>query len=283
MNIGIIGLGLMGASFARVLKKTGDHTVYGIDTNPAVMARAELMKAYDHTLDEANAGELDMLVFAVYPEIFEETVEKYLPHLKNGAIVTDFCGTKRKVVSSMKKFASEYPELVFIGGHPMAGREFSGIDHSTIGLFERASMILVPVRADIYALDKTKKFFLSLGFSNVEITTAENHDEMIAFTSQLCHIVSNAYIKNKQAEKHAGYSAGSYRDLTRVARLNPQMWSELMTENGDKLKNELDELIANLQKYSAALEKGDKEGLKTLLAEGNDRKIAIDVRSAKKD
>ena len=283
MKIGIIGMGLMGASFARALKKTGDHMVYAHDMKESVMIKADLMKAYDYELTEENCGELDMLVLAVYPETFEETVKRYLPYLKSGAIVTDFCGTKRLVVGSMKKLAALYPEITFIGGHPMAGREFSGIDHSSAGLFERASMILVPVNADIFALDKTKKFFLSLGFSRVEITTAENHDEMIAYTSQLCHIVSNAFIKNEQAEKHAGYSAGSYRDLTRVARLNPDMWAQLMTENADKLQKELDEFIGNLQKYSVALKSRDKEELRSLLAEGNERKLFIDVKASSKE
>ena len=283
MNIGIIGMGLMGGSFARMLKKSGEHTVYVIDANASVMEKAELLKAYDFVLTEENAKELDMLVFAIYPETFVPTADRFLPNLKKGAIVTDFCGTKRKIVSEMKRYSKIYPDLTFIGGHPMAGREFSGIDHSTTGLFERASMILVPVNAEIFSLDKTKKFFLSLGFSRVEITTADNHDEMIAFTSQLCHIVSNAFIKSKLAEKHDGYSAGSYRDLTRVARLNPDMWAELMTENGDKLKAELDEFIDNLKKYSDSLGSGDKDALRALLAEGNERKLAIDVRSAKKD
>ena len=283
MNIGIVGLGLMGGSFARTLKKTGEHTVYGIDASDRVMAKAELMKAFDFVLTTENAKELDMIVFAIYPDSFEKTASYYLPHLKDGAIVTDFCGTKRKVVSIMKGFSERFPSLVFVGGHPMAGKEFSGIDHSSSGLFERASMILVPVSADIFALDGIKRFYISLGFSRVEITTAENHDETIAYTSQLCHVVSNAYIKNAQAEKHVGYSAGSYRDLTRVARLDPEMWAGLMAENSDKLKAELDEFIVNLQKYSDALGKGDREGLKKLLSEGSDRKIAIDVRSTKKD
>lgn len=283
MNIGIVGLGLMGGSFCRTLKRSGEHVVYGIDASARVMAKAELMKAIDFVLTIENAKELDMIVFAVYPDAFKKVAEEFLPHLKDGAVVTDFCGIKRGIVRKMKGFSKDYPSLVFVGGHPMAGREFSGIEHSTAGLFERASMILVPVNADIFALDSVKKFFLSLGFSRVEITTADNHDETIAYTSQLCHVISNAYVKNEQAEKHAGYSAGSFRDLSRVARLNPEMWAGLMTENADKLKPELDEFIANLQKYSEALGKGDGEGLKKLLSEGNERKIAIDFRSTKKD
>ena len=126
-----------------------------------------------------------------------------------------------------------------------------------------------------------KKFYLSLGFKEVIITDAENHDKMIAYTSQLCHIVSNTYIKNKTASEHFGYSAGSYKDLTRVARLDPNMWSELMYDNADYLRNELDELILNLQDFSKALHNKDKETLRSLLKEGNDRKLSIDERKNK--
>ena len=275
MNIGIIGLGLMGGSFARVLKKHG-HTVYAADRSEAALKKGELINAFDRRLSAENAGELDMLIAAVFPSGFAGAIEGYLPVLKAGAIVTDFCGTKGRVVASMRRFAEKFPELVFVGGHPMAGREYSGIEHSSINLFDRASMILVPVNADIYALDGLKKFFLSLGFGSVVITTAENHDGMIAYTSQLCHIVSNAFVKNKRAEAHAGFSAGSYKDLTRVARLDPEMWAGLMTENRAELSAELGELIDNLSKYLSALERGDEQALKDLLAEGNARKNDVD-------
>ena len=134
---------------------------------------------------------------------------------------------------------------------------------------------------DVFALDRVKKFFLSVGFSEVVITSADNHDAMIAYTSQLCHVVSNAFIKNKTAENHFGYSAGSYKDLTRVARLNPDMWTELMFDNGDKLLSELSEYIDNLTKYRDALAAGDRAAFKELLSEGNSRKLAIDTKSGK--
>lgn len=161
----------------------------------------------------------------------------------------------------------------------MAGREFSGIEHSSINLFEKASMILVPVNADIFAVEKVKKFFLSAGFSKVVITDAETHDKIIAYTSQLCHIVSNAFIKNRIAEKRAGFSAGSFKDLTRVAKMNPDMWADLVMLNRDNALNELTELIGNLSKYKTALEKGDRDGLKRLFADGNARKIMIETEN----
>lgn len=279
MNIGIVGLGLMGGSFGRTLIKKTENKVYGYDINPQTMIKGEMLNAFHEKLTVENANELDMLIISVYPDYFSSVLNEYLPRLKKGAVVIDFCGVKRPIVDEMKKAILTYPDIVFIGGHPMAGREFSGIERSITTLFDKASMILVNVNADIFTLDSVKKFFLSLGFSEVVLTTSENHDKMIAFTSQLCHIVSNAFIKNKTAEEHFGYSAGSYKDLTRVARLNPFMWSGLMTENNEMLSSELDELIENLSKYSDALKNKDRNKLEELLKEGNDRKLSIDTRS----
>lgn len=278
MKVGVIGLGLMGGSFARLLVKRG-HEVYGLDKQDSVMLKADMMKAITAPLTKESAKGLDMLVVALFPELLEGALTPFLPHLKKGAVVMDFCGIKRPVCKTMERLSLEYPHLTFVGGHPMAGREFSGIEHSSITLFDRASMILVNVNADIFALDGIKKFFVSLGFGQVVITTAENHDSMIAYTSQLCHVVSNAFIKNAQASRHVGYSAGSYRDLTRVARLNPAMWSELIMENRDMLKAELDEFITNLTAYKDAVDRGDRAELERLLSEGNERKLAIDTRS----
>lgn len=281
MNVGIIGLGLMGGSFGRTLVKQGNHKVYGYDVSESVMLKGELMRAYDEPLSTDNAGEIDMLVVALYPEFFQSAVTPYLPLLKEGAVVTDFCGIKRPVTAVMEELSVAYPHLTFVGGHPMAGREFSGIERSTTTLFERASMILVNVNADIFRLEKLKKFFLETGFSQVVLTTAENHDGMIAYTSQLCHVVSNAFIKNEAAEKHVGYSAGSYKDLTRVARLDPVMWAQLIINNRDMVSAELDELLSNLARYKEAIDRADEKALYELLKEGTERKLKIDSRSNK--
>lgn len=281
MNIGIIGLGLMGGSLGKTLIKKGEHKVFGYDISEQVMLKADMLKAIDAPLTEETAKNIDMLVVSLYPSGFLSALEKFLPYLKDGVIITDFCGIKRETVEIMKELSKKYPSLVFVGGHPMAGREFSGIDRSVSTLFEKASMILVNVNADIFTLEFIKGFYLALGFSEVVITSAEYHDRAIAFTSQLCHIVSNAFIKNEIASEHFGYSAGSYKDLTRVARLNPEMWAELMGKNSDNLSKELDELIANLTLYSKALKSKDNAELKRLLAEGNDRKLMIDTRNKK--
>ncbi len=277
MVVGIIGLGLMGASFAKTLKRAGNIAVFGTDSSAEVMKKARLSSVIDEELTTENAGKVDLLVAALYPRNFASAVEPFLPHMKAGAAVVDFCGIKRPVISAMRKMAEEYPGIYFIGGHPMAGREYSGIGHAVSTLFDKASMILVPVKDDIKRLAEMKAFFLSLGFSEVVVTKADYHDTMIAYTSQLCHVVSNAFIKNASAASHAGYSAGSYRDLTRVARMNSRMWAELMTDNRDKLLIELDELMENLSRYREALDRGDEAALQTLLEEGNERKIDIDA------
>ena len=275
MKVGIIGLGLMGASFGRAVNKNGG-IAYGYDVSPEVNQKAELLGATRGILDEEKAKEIDLLVVATYQNDFYASAKKYLKVMKSGATVMDFCGNKRTIAEDMKKLSSEFSEVNFVGGHPMAGREVSGIDNSLSSLYEGASMIFTPIKADIETLDNLKKYFLSLGFKEVVITTPENHDKNIAYTSQLCHIVSNAYIKSPTAENHFGYSAGSYKDLTRVARLSPEMWTDLMIANSDNLSLELDHLIKNLEKYLSALKEKNENELKALLKEGNDRKIKID-------
>lgn len=280
MKIGIVGLGLIGGSFGRAAVKAG-HEVFGADISESVLEKAELLCAVTARLTEKNAETLDLLISAVNPSDFEASVKNYLPHMRGGAVVMDFCGTKRGVTETMRELSVRYEKLSFIGGHPMAGREFSGIEHSSATLFHKASMILVPVKADIFVMDEMKRLFSSLGFEKTVITTAENHDRMIAFTSQECHVVSNAYVKSPCAREHFGYSAGSYKDMTRVARLSPDMWAELMTQNADYLSSELEILIGNLNEYLTAIKRGDTEKLRALLAEGNEIKLAVDVNKGK--
>ncbi len=276
MNVAIIGLGLIGASFGKSLIKNGEHRVYGYDINPDVLLKAELVKAIDEPLTDDNIDGVDLLIISVYPRAFKSVAKKYLEKMRDGAILMDFCGIKRGIEKDMKELSLEYPNMKFIGAHPMAGREFSGIDRSISTLFEKATCVVVPVKADLFVLEKVRDLFLSVGFSEAVFSTAYRHDEIIAFTSQLCHIVSNAFIKSPMASSHFGFSAGSYKDLTRVARLNPEMWTELMMDNRDLLKDELNGLIHRLSEYSSALESGDEQKLYDLLKEGSDLKISID-------
>lgn len=266
MDIGIIGLGLIGGSLGRaILKKTENNIVYGADILPENVEKAKLLNAVNFELDESNISKLDMLIVAVYEKKTVEALDKYVPRLKSGCVVIDVCGNKKGVCAAMRKLQSQYPDKIYAGAHPMAGREFSGLKYSKASLFEKASLILTPVNADLNALSNLKKFFFELGFEKIIYSNAEKHDKMIAYTSQLAHLVSNAYIKNPLFAEHEGYSGSSFKDMTRVGGLNEVMWTELFLNNRENLIGELDFLIERLEGYKEALMKGDGEKLKGLL------------------
>lgn len=273
MKIGIIGLGLIGGSMGRAIVKKTEDRVYAFDISKKAMLDGKLLSAYHEELSKDNVGEMDLVIFSLYPESLSKALEEYCPLLKDGCLVMDCCGNKRRVVAQMKELAKKYPKLDFISAHPMAGREFSGVSHSTATLFDKASMILVPVKAELKIVAFLKAYSLSLGFGSVVITTAENHDRIIAFTSQLAHLVSSSYIKSDTAVSFMGFSAGSFRDMTRVARLSPEMWSQLTVDNSDFLVGELDSIIASLTEYKTALMNKDTDKMKELLADGNRRKL----------
>jgi prephenate dehydrogenase len=188
----------------------------------------------------------------------------------------DCCGTKRRVCRAGFDLAGKYG-FTFVGGHPMAGIHRSGFAASSAELFDGACMVAVPeVYDDMALLDRIKRLVSPAGFGSVSVTTAEKHDEIIAFTSQMAHVVSNAFIKSPAAGRHRGFSAGSYKDLTRVARLDPDMWTALFLENSDNLIRELDIFLDSLGKYRAALAESDAAGLRSLLEEGSLKKKEID-------
>ena len=282
MKIGIIGLGLIGGSLGRAIIKRTNDTVYAFDISKKAMLDGKLLTAYHHELNKENVCEMDMLFISLYPNAIKGVLNEYCPLLKKGCVVADCCGNKRRVVNDMKALANTYPDLEFISAHPMAGREFSGVAHSTANLFDKASMILVPVSADIKSIANFKAYALSLGFGSVVITTAKEHDRIIAFTSQLAHLVSSAYIKSDTATEFMGFSAGSFRDMTRVARLSSEMWAQLTIDNADFLVGEIDSIINSLNQYKNALATGDYDKMKTLLEDGNQRKLESErVRRSK--
>lgn len=276
MKIGIIGLGLIGGSLGRAIVKKTSHTVYGSDINASVMLKAELLGAYHHKLDDASICELDVLIIALTPNAFIEEMNKVVGKLKNGAIIMDIAGNKKKIVEAMNNLSKSYPEVNFIATHPMAGREFSGVEHSSITMFDRASLLFVPVSADIEARARLKKLALEIGFQTVVNTTVDEHDKIIAYTSQLAHVVSSSFVKSPTASEHDGFSAGSFRDLTRVAKLNSSMWTELLIDNKDNLVGEIDLMIKHLQEYRDAISMGNESELFELLQEGNERKEIIE-------
>ncbi len=275
-TIGVIGLGLIGASLCKALGAAG-HRILGRDTDEHVQKYALLTGTVQEELTEEKLPECDYLFLAVYPGAAVETLKRLAPGIRKETIVCDLCGVKRAVCEPCFAVAAEYG-FTFVGGHPMAGKQFSGIKYADGDLFRDATMILVPRRQeDLFLVSRLSGLLREAGFRSVTITTAEKHDEMIAFTSQLAHVVSNAYIKSPTAAEHLSFSAGSYRDLTRVAKLNEGMWTELFLDNAEHLGFELDCLIRSLQEYRDAIAAGDAQALRRLLKEGRERKEAIDT------
>ena len=277
MTVGIVGLGLIGGSFAKAYQAAGE-TVLGLDTDRRILNFALLSGIISQELTRDNISRCDLVLIAVPPASAVEFLRTAAPHIGPHPIVMDCCGTKRVVCAACFPLAEQYG-FTYLGAHPMAGTHQSGLKYARANLYHNAPIVIVPPDFDnIVLLDKVKALLAPVGFSRVSITTAERHDEMIAFTSQLAHVVSNAYIKSPTAAEHKGFSAGSYKDLTRVAWLNPDMWAELFLDNQENLLQELDGLIDRLSEYREALAAGDRPLLTRLLDEGRKRKEEVDGR-----
>lgn len=273
MVIGVSGLGLIGGSLAKALSESGSHEVYGFDINRSSLLAAKLVGAIKDELNEKTIPECDIVFVALYPKDTVEYIRNIAPLVKKGAIIADCGGVKRPVCAPCEKIAEENG-FEFIGAHPMAGTQFSGFTRSRGNLFKNATMILTPKEnTDVRILHKLRTVLGDAGFSEVNLTSPEEHDRIIAFTSQLPHVISNAYVKSTTAVSQKGFSAGSYRDLTRVSKLNEEMWTELFFENKDNLINEIDYLVDRLSEYSQALKTDDRDMLAALLKEGTDSKI----------
>jgi len=279
MKIGIVGLGLIGGSMAKAIKHYSDHTVLGMDISQSVVLKAKMLEVIDGELTQDNLKDCDLVILALYPHDTISFVRENAQQLK-GSTVIDCCGIKRLVLDAVQPLSHEHG-FVFIGGHPMAGIERSGFEYSMIDLFEGASMILTPdASADIALLDSLKQFFLSIGFERIQISDADEHDRIIAYTSQLAHVLSSAYVKSEAAMRHKGFSAGSFQDMTRVALLNEDMWTELFLANRDNLSDEVEALAGRLIQYANAIRGGDEKDLKHLLIEGRERKTYLTQREA---
>ena len=267
MIVGIVGLGLIGGSAAKAFKAAG-HVVYAHDINRQIVGFAQLEGTVDAELSSENMQECDLLLLTATPHAVQDYIKENASHVAKDTLVVDFCGTKRGVCENGFALAAEHG-FTYVGGHPMAGLQYSGYKYSKATLFNGASFIMVPpVHDDIALLDRVKQSLSPLGFKKYVVTTADFHDRMIAYTSQMCHVVSNAFIKSPAAKFHRGYSAGSFRDFTRVSRLNENMWTELFLENKEHLLNELDILINSLHEYRGAIAADDAETLCRLLRDG---------------
>ena len=273
MKVGILGLGLIGGSMARAYAVAG-HTVYAADLDESTLSFAMLSGAVHGRLDEETIPACELLLLAIYPGGSAKWLEDNGLLVDCGALVLDLCGIKQEVCKRCFPVARKYG-FTFVGGHPMAGSHFSGFKYSRADLYKGAPMVLVPPRFDdIDLLQRVKDAMAPCGFGMFSVTTAEEHDRMIAFTSQMPHVLSNAFIPT--AELHKGFSAGSYKDLTRVAWLNAPMWSELFLENRDNLLFELNTYLDSLTAYRDALEARDGERLTALLEAGKKAKEEVD-------
>ncbi len=275
MTLGILGLGLIGGSMARAYAKAG-HQVLAAELDGNMFAFAQLSGAVHGVLDRDTVPTCDLILLAIYPNGSAAWLEENAPYIRQDTLVMDLCGIKREICAHCFPLAEKYG-FTFIGGHPMAGSHYSGFKYSRSNLFQGAPMVLVPPRFDDASLlERATDALKPCGFGSFSVTTAENHDRVIAFTSQIPHILSNAYIKSPTAQNHKGFSAGSYKDMTRVAWLNPRMWAELCMENRDNSLFELEQYIQSLEEYRAALEAKDLDALTDLLDAGRRRKEEVD-------
>jgi prephenate dehydrogenase len=266
-NIVIVGLGLIGGSFAKAFQKYSNCRVTGIDSNPDVIAAAVSSGAIVRQATPNDLESADVVFLCLYPQADIEFLRKHAPHLRPGCVVTDVSGIKSALCPQLSEIAARHG-LVYIGGHPMAGKEKSGFANSEADLFRGASYILVPCGAPQSAIDLMTAIAMELGFEGTVLATPEEHDRKIAFTSQVPHVLACAYVKSPQCPDHAGFSAGSYRDVSRVASVDETMWTELFLDNRVALTEELDTLIGNLKDIRNAIDSGDAETLRALLREG---------------
>lgn len=277
MTVGIVGLGLIGGSFAKAYQEAG-ATVLAWNRSRSVLDFAIMSGAVDAELTEDNIAACDLVLIALYPEATIEWFRRMAPHIGSHPVVLDCGGTKRTICAACFPIAKEHG-VTFLGGHPMAGTQYSGFKNAKATMYHGAPMVIVPPDFDdVLLFDRVKQLLKPAGFARFSFTTAQAHDEMIAFTSQMAHVVSNAYIKSPTAAQHKGFSAGSYKDMTRVAWLSPEMWAELFLENKDNLLHELDMFMTHLGEYRDAMARDDLPALTRLLDEGRRRKEEVDGR-----
>ena len=275
-NVGFVGLGLIGGSLAKAAALTAGsvYTLYAMDANESVIDKSISAGIIKKRLTKENAKELDFLIVTLFPADAVEVIKEYEPYLRRGCIVVDSTGVKEVVCEKLSLYLNE-KGIYFIGGHPMAGKEVSGYDNSDAALFKGASMIMCKDEyTDEEALNAACDFYRELGFLKVVVTTPKEHDEVIAYTSQMAHVVSSAYVKSETLSKRQGFSAGSYKDMTRVAKLNENVWADLFLANDRALLSEIDSFIGHMKEYRDALAGGDRDALVSLLKRGRELKEA---------
>lgn len=271
MNILVSGMGLIGGSFCKALKKYTNHTVIGYDINSDIEKLAVSENSIDRIFNGDYSG-IDVIIVCMYPEITEQYFYSTVPRMEKNTLITDVCGIKGEMSERLHKLTRQYG-ISYIPIHPMAGKEVGGYSNSTADLYIRANMVITPFSdSDGNKVGMLSRLSENIGFRKIVVTTPQEHDSMIAYTSQLAHIVSSAYVKSPSLEKECGFSGGSFQDMTRIATMNEDMWTSLFMQNRKNLENELSILIQNLEKYRKALEENDSRTMKKLIREGSDLK-----------
>lgn len=271
LKIVIVGLGLIGGSIAKALRLNTDHTIYGIDTNEETLLDACSCGAIDGKAGAEELRSADVVYLCVYPNGAVKFTEEYGPQLKEGCILTDACGIKQAVCAGIEKLKAN-GKYEFVAGHPMAGKELSGFSASDAAIFAGASYLVAPCGAPDWAVERITSLAVAMGFGRIVMTTPEQHDRVIAFTSQVPHVLACSYVMSPRCREHKGFSAGSYRDVSRVANINDALWSRLFLDNKAALTDELDELIKNLTQFRSVIAEGDEQKLKNML------KAAADIK-----
>lgn len=274
MNIAVVGLGIIGGSFCKAIKKYTNHYVIGINRTEATLQKALSVGAIDEIGTVQSLEKADLIILCMYPQADIDFVEKNGSYIKKGAILTDASGIKSAICPKLCELSQKF-DFVFVGSHPMAGKEKNGFDVSDADLYQNASYIITPCGAEQKYVDILSDFAKSIGFSIIKISTPEEHDRMIAFTSQLPHVLACSYVLSPSCPNHKGFSAGSYRDVSRVANINSKLWSELFLENKEPLVKELDILIDNITEIIKAIKAEDKQALTDLLEKGHKVKEAL--------
>ena len=276
-TIAIVGLGLIGGSMAMALHQQTPHTVLGLDSDPHTLMAALKKNAVHRAGGTELLTDANVVVLALPPEATITFVKEHRHDMRAGTIVTDVCGVKRTIVEACASLCQE-SGLHFVGGHPMAGKEKGGFAHADASLFIGASYILTPsAGTPDTVVEVIREMATSLGCAKLTVTSPENHDRMIAFTSQLPHVLAGAYVKSPCCPDHDGFSAGSYRDVSRVAAVDEAMWSQLFLMNADNLCGEIDTLIANLQTYRDTVTSGNAEQVQTVIREGREIKEHVQI------
>lgn len=274
-TVGIVGLGLIGGSIAKCFRKYTDFTIFGYDISSKVRSKALRDGTLDEVLCRKNLYKCDITIVCLYPVDTAEYIEDNIDLFKKESIVVDFAGVKTKICAGVSKLCAE-KNIKFVGGHPMAGMEKSGYNYATADLYDGATMVMCTDEfTNMQALNELSNLFLKIGFGRITVTSPEEHDKIIAFTSQLAHVVSNAYVQSDCAKMQMGFSAGSYKDLTRVAYLNEDMWAELFIENAPALANEIRTLCERLTEYADVIDNGNLDRLKDILRTGKEMKVKV--------